>query len=78
MIRAHVVPVWRGWTVRVLGETLTEAPDSATAELFAADYLRDHGGGELVLHYTDHRAPRIIRIEVDRGDAGDGDVTGGA
>lgn len=66
MIRAHVLFVDRSWAVRVLGSTIAQATDSAAAEIRAADYLRERGGGELVLHYPDHRAPRVIRIPPSR------------
>jgi hypothetical protein len=75
MLRVHVIPTRSGWAVRVLGETLSMTDSSVAGEIFARRYLEARGGGELVLHTPDNRAPKLIRIEV--GPSGDFPVDSG-
>lgn len=50
MIRAHVIPTSQGWSVRVLGETLTVEDTELAAEQAAHAHLMKRGGGEMVVH----------------------------
>ena len=62
MIRVHVAPAEGGWEVRVQAEVVATAPDSGEAELAARAYLLAHGGGEMIVHLTDRRAPKVVRV----------------
>jgi hypothetical protein len=66
MIRVHVMPHPAGWGVFVSGALVGEGSDSAEAEIVARTYLQEHGGGDMVLHFGDHRAPKLVAVPATR------------
>ena len=62
IVRVHVAPADSGWDVRLQAEVVATAPDSGEAELAAREYLMAHGGGEMIVHLTDRRAPKVVRV----------------
>lgn len=52
MASAHVVPSGNQWQVKVDGRLLSTHPTQASADDAARVYLRNNGGGELLIHGT--------------------------
>ena len=65
MIRVHVEPHPAGWGVFASGELVGEGSDSAEAEIAAQAYLRSRGGGEMIIHLGDRRAPKLVTVPGD-------------
>lgn len=62
MIRIHVIPAGRAWAVRILGETIATVGSSVEGEIAARRHLEASGGGEIILHHDDRRAPKVIAV----------------
>lgn len=53
MASAHVVPSGASWQVKGNGVVVNTSSTQAIAISFARSWLKNNGGGELVIHATD-------------------------
>jgi len=67
MLRAHVVPVVRGWEVRVLGNTRTRWRGYTSAIDSAQGLVAEGGGGEVVVHFPGGPEVRPVEAFAFRG-----------
>ena len=62
MIRVHVQPSSGGWGVFESGALVADGGDSVEAENAARKYLESRGGGEIMLHLSEHQPPKLVRV----------------